>query len=42
MTVSFAPSALDQVASLLRARRKRRISDAERERLRSMGFAKAV
>jgi hypothetical protein len=40
--VAFPPDLLDEVATLLHARRKRRISDETRERLRVMGFKSAT
>jgi hypothetical protein len=39
LTVDVPPERLDEVARLLKASRKRRVSDAERARLASMGRA---
>lgn len=36
MSVAFEPSCLEVVASLLQARRKRRVSEEERQRLRAI------
>jgi hypothetical protein len=38
LTVSFGPGHLEQVATLLRARRKRQVSETERQRLATIGF----